>query len=137
MSYRIDYAGEKGIARFAGGSGSGTRVFTSKDPLVGDVATKIEQSLPGRVTSVNKVVYRPDGSILTDLDIELDNIVIQVKTGGGKGVTKQLVNSVNNTGKIAIGYVPNIKPSVLKEATNNGFQVFRNMDDLIEFISKN
>ena len=73
------------------------------------MATQIEQSLPGRVTSVNKVVYRPDGSILTDLDIELDNIVIQVKTGGG----------------------------VLKEATNNGFKVFTNMDDLIEFISQN
>lgn len=38
---------------------------------------------------LNKVVYRPAGSILTDLDIELDNIVIQVKAGGGKGLTKQ------------------------------------------------
>lgn len=43
------------------------------------MATQIEQRLPGRVASVNKVVYRPDGSILTDLDIELDNIVIQEK----------------------------------------------------------
>lgn len=123
-----------------GGSKSGsttTRVFTSKDPLVGDVTTQIEQSIPGRVTSVNKVVYRPDGSILTDLDIELGNIVIQVKTGGGKGLTKQMVNSANSTGKIAIGYVPDVKPSILKEATNNGFKVFTNMDDLIEFISQN
>ncbi len=55
------------------------------------MATQIEQSIPGRVTSVNKVIYRLDGSILTDLDIELDNIVIQVKTGDGKGLTKQLV----------------------------------------------
>ena len=117
-------------------SGRGTRIFTSKDPLVGDVATQIEQRLPGRVTSVNKVVYRPDGSILTDLDIELDNIVIQVKAGGGKGLTKQLVNSANNTGKIAIGYVPDIKPSVLKEANKKGFQVFKNTEDLIEFISQ-
>lgn len=100
------------------------------------MATQIEQRLPGRVTSVNKVVYRPDGSILTDLDIELDNIVIQVKAGGGKGLTKQLVNSANNTGKIAIGYVPDIKPSVLKEANKKGFQVFKNTEDLIEFISQ-
>ena len=69
-------------------------------------------------------------------NLELDNIVIQVKTGGGKGLTKQLVESANYTGKIAIGYVPNIKPSVLKEANENGFQVFRNTDDLIEFISQ-
>ena len=72
------------LQMFAGKSGSGTRVFTSKDPLVGSVATQIEQKLLGRVASVNKVVYRSDGSILTDLDIELDSIVIQVKTGGGK-----------------------------------------------------
>lgn len=98
---------------------------------------QIEQSLSGRVTSVNKVVYRPDGSILTDLDIELDNIVIQVNTGGGKGLTKQLVNSVNSTGKTAIGYVSDVKPSVLKEAINNGFKESTNMDDLIEFISQN
>ena len=117
-------------------SGDIPRVFTSRDPLVGYVAMQIEHSLPGRVISVNKVVYRPDGSILTDLDIELDNIVIQVKTGGGKGVTKQLINSANSTGKTAIGYVPDVKPSVLKEATNNGFDVFTNMDDLIEFISQ-
>lgn len=51
-------------------------------------------------------------------------------------MTKQLVESANYTGKIAIGYVPNIKPSVLKEANENGFQVFRNTDDLIEFISQ-
>ena len=54
------------------------------EEVSGDVATQIEQSIPRRVTSVNKVVYRPDGSILTDIDIELDNIVIQVKTGGDK-----------------------------------------------------
>lgn len=125
-----------GVVRNAVEGGSNTRVFTSDDPLVGDVATQIEQHLPGRITSVNRVVNRPDGSILTDLDIELDNIVIQVKTGGGKKLTKQLINSVNSTGKIAIGYVPDIKPSVLKEATNNGFQVFTNIDDLIEFISQ-
>lgn len=49
---------------------------------------------------------------------------------------KQLIDSVNNIGKIAVGYVLGVKPSVLMEATNNGFQVFTNMEDLIEFISR-
>ena len=86
---------------------------------------------------VNRNIYRSDGSILTDLDIELDTIVIQVKSGGGKGLTTQLINSADGTGKIAVGYAPNIKPSVFKEATNSGFNVFTNMDDLIEFIINN
>ncbi len=143
----ITVMGSKGSAKIGWGydnpeevqieNGRGTKVFTSKDPLVGDVATQIEQSLPGRVKSVNKVVYRSDGSILTDLDIELDSIVIQVKAGGGKGLTKQLINSANSTGKTAIAYAPDVKPSVLKEATNSGFKVFTNIEDLIEFISQN
>lgn len=55
------------------------------------MATQIEQRLPRRVTSVNKVIYRPDRSSLTDLNIELDNIVIQVKAGGGKGLTLLMI----------------------------------------------
>lgn len=31
--------------------------------------------------------------------------------------------------------VYSVKPSVLKDGTNNGFKVFTNIDDLIEFIS--
>ena len=56
------------------------------------MATQIEQEFPGSVNGVNRIVHRPDGSILTDLDIELENIVIQVKSGGGKGLTRQLTN---------------------------------------------
>ena len=33
------------------------RVFTSKDPLVGDVATAIDKAVPGKVVDVNQIVY--------------------------------------------------------------------------------
>lgn len=123
--------------KFSNSGGSGVRVFESKDPLVGEVATQIEREFPGSVNGVNRIVHRPDGSILTDLDIELENIVIQVKSGGGKGLTRQLINSANYIKKIVIGYAPEIKPSVLNEAQKNGFQVFTNIADLLEFIGKN
>ena len=64
------------------------------------------------MAGVNRIVHRPDGSILTDIDIELENIAIQVKSGGGKGLTRQLINTANYLEKIVIGYAPEIKPSV-------------------------
>lgn len=138
--------GEKGIAAFSTADFSvskgmsesdvGSRIFTSKDPLVGELATQIEKEVPGKVIAVNKKVYRNDGSVLTDLDIELDNIVIQVKSGGGKKLTQQLIASEESTGKTAIGYVPKVKPSVLKEANEKGFKVFTNIEDLIEYINE-
>lgn len=110
------------------------RTFTSKDPLVGETATEIDKAIPGKVVEVNKIVYRTDGTILTDYDIVLNDMIIQVKSGGGKGLTKQLIASTESSGKIAIGYVPDIKPSVYKEATRNGYKVFTNLDDLINSI---
>ena len=114
-----------------------TRVFKSKDPLVGEVATRIEQEFPNSVKGVNRIIRRPDGSPITDLDIELENIVIQVKSGGAKGFTGQLINTANSINKNVIGYAPDIKPSVLKDTQRHGFDVFTNISDLLEFISRN
>jgi len=110
------------------------RVFTSNDPLVGDVATAIDNAVPGKVIDVNQIAYRADGTILTDYDIVLDNMIIQVKSGGAKGLTKQLIASSQSSGKIAIGYAPDIKPSVFKEATRNGYNVFTDLESLLEYI---
>ena len=98
--------GEKGIAAFSTADFSvskgmsesdvGSRIFTSKDPLVGELATQIEKEVPGKVIAVNKKVYRDDGSVLTDLDIELDNIVIQVKSGGEKMKSVILISPSEN-----------------------------------------
>ena len=130
----------------AGGGGNGlktgiaeggvntARVFTSSDPLVGDLANSIEKGFPGRVCGVNRVIKDLNGRIITDLDIELNNIIIQVKSGGGKGLSTQLQNTANATSKIVVGYGPSIKPSVIKGAQANGFSVFANVDDLFNFI---
>ncbi|GHU61376.1 hypothetical protein FACS189418_0930 [Clostridia bacterium] len=49
-----------------------SRIFTSSDPLVGDLATAIDKAVPGKVVDVNRIIKDSSGRILTDLDIELE-----------------------------------------------------------------
>ncbi|MDO5560512.1 MAG: DUF1906 domain-containing protein [Oscillospiraceae bacterium] len=113
---------------------SNRKVFTSNDPLVGDLATNIEANLSGRVVGVNKIIIGDDGLIKTDLDIELDNAVLQVKKGGGKGMVSQLERTAKITNKTVIGYGPDIKGSIVKGANAKGFNVFRSESELIEYL---
>ena len=56
--------------------------FFSQEPLVGTLANDIESRYPGHVVAVNKEVTTPDGNVVTEFDIETQNAVIQVKSGG-------------------------------------------------------
>lgn len=114
--------------------GGNPRIFTSTDPLVGDLATNIEAKFPGRVVDVNRIVRGADGKIITDFDIELDNAIIQVKEGGGKGMVSQLERTANATNKTVIGYGPDLKGSIVKGANAKGFNVFRSEAELLEFL---
>ena len=78
---------------------SKSKIFVSPDKYVGETATQIEAEFPGKVVSINKKVYRDDGFLLTDFDIELDNIIIQVKAGSGKKLTSQLIRTQSVTKK--------------------------------------
>ena len=96
------------------------RVFKSSDPLVGDLATKIDAAYPGHVVGVNVPIRDAAGRLVTDADILLKNGVVQVKSGGGKGLTSQLQRTEQATGLPTIGYGPDLKPSILRgcAATN-------------------
>ncbi|MFI1352682.1 RHS repeat-associated core domain-containing protein [Streptomyces sp. NPDC020898] len=113
------------------GSSSGPRTFTSDDPLVGDVANEIEAKYPGLVDDVNVPVNRPDGSTLTDFDVELKNAVIQVKAGPGKGAGAQVTRTQEGTDKPVIVYGPKLRPSVVKEVNGRGAIGVPSMDDLL------
>lgn len=75
-----------------------------------------------------------DNKIITDFDIELDNVIIQVKEGGGKGMVSQLERTATATNKTVIGYGPDLKGSIVKGANAKGFNVFRSADELMEFL---
>ena len=116
--------------------GATTRIETweSTDPLVGDLANSIDDAMPGKVIDVNKVVKNTDGRIVTDFDIELDNAVIQVKSGGGKGLTTQLKNTSSVTTKEVVAYVPDAKPSIIKSVLENDYKIFTDIEDLINYL---
>jgi len=105
MAFRASKAAKKG------------RVFKSSDPLVGELATKIDAAYPGHVVGVNVPIRDAAGKLVTDADILLKNGVVQVKSGGGKGLTSQLERTEKATGLPTIGYGPDLKPSVLKGCT--------------------
>ena len=121
-----------------GNGGAGSRTFTSTDKYVGETANAIEARSPGNVVGVNRVVTDSTGRIITDYDIELNNYVIQVKSGTAKGLTTQMQNTAASTGKTVIGYTPDLNSSsaVVKGVQNAGFNIFTNLDDLLNFIGK-
>ncbi|KGE19584.1 hypothetical protein PWYN_09730 [Paenibacillus wynnii] len=124
---------------FGKAEGTGdVRTFTSADKYVGETANAIEVKYPGKVVDVNKKVYRPDGTPLTDYDIELDNAIIQVKQGGGKGSTRQAINTASSTNKEVIVYLPDQSPNsaVVKGLQKEGFSVFTNQEDLINHVGR-
>jgi hypothetical protein len=113
------------------------RTWSASGKYVAETANAIEASFPGRVQAVEQLVYRLDGSILTDFDIVLDNVVIQVKSGTGKTLTSQLIESATGTTKTVIGYTPNLNPSsaLVKGCKAAGFEVFTSLDELLQFIA--
>ena len=107
-------------------------LFVSGDPIVAEVANGIEAAYRGLVKAVNVVVHRPDGSVLTDIDIQLDGTSIQVKTGGGKGMTKQMVETQRFTGQRTIAYGPDLGPTLVKNLRRMGFEVYTTEAELIK-----
>ena len=106
--------------------------FISDDPLVGDLANEIEAALPGSVRGVNVPIYDTDGNKVTDADISLDVAIIQVKSGGGKKPTGQVVRTHKATAMRVIAYGPDLKGSVVRGIRDRGFEVYEDAASLIE-----
>ncbi|UPL50226.1 hypothetical protein [Hymenobacter sublimis] len=110
------------------------RAFTSNDPYVAELANEIEAAYPGHVISVNRSVYRPNGQIATDYDIETSNAVIQVKSVGN-GLVDQILRTEQTTSKPVIGYGPKLKPSVVKSAQSRELLVTKDKQLLIDVLN--
>ncbi len=113
----------------------GGRTFTSSDPYVADLANAIERAYPGHVVDVNRVVYGLDGKQLTDYDIVLKNAIIQVKKNSrGKGVTRQVITSMESSGLPVIGYSPGLGRHARRSIEKAGGLAVGSLDDLIELV---
>ena len=91
------------------------------------------------MVDVNSKMYKPDGTLLTDADINLTDTIIQVKSGSGKGLTSQMMKTATGTGKNVIGYAPDLNPSsaLVKGAEKAGYKVFTSWEDLLNYLSNN
>ncbi|MBI2571595.1 MAG: hypothetical protein HYV63_31685, partial [Candidatus Schekmanbacteria bacterium] len=123
----------------AGGAGEmagavAPRTFTSTDPIVADLANKIESVYPGHVVGVNVPITDATGMLVTDADILLRNAAIQVKSGSGAGLTRQVLVTESATGLPTIGYGPRLGGSVLRGIQQSGGLVTRDEKLLIEVV---
>ncbi len=110
------------------------RVFTSTDPLVGDLATEIEAAYSGHVMAVNEPIYDASGRVVTDADIVLRNAIIQVKAGRGAGLTRQVFVTEKATGKVTIGYGPSLGKHVVLGIEERGGLVTRDRSLLMQIV---
>jgi len=111
-----------------------TTPFVSNDPGVGELANKLEAAYPGSVRGVNMPVYDSDGRLITDADIRIGNVIVQVKSGRGSGLTRQ-VRKTATTGLRIIGYGPNLGLHVMRGLRREGFEVYNNEADLLKALA--
>ena len=105
--------------------------FNSDDPLVGDLANEIEAAKPGMVKGLNIDVFRPDGTKATDVDIQVDGAAIQVKSGSGAGLTRQMNTTKQLTGLRTIAYGPELGPTLQRNLRSLGYEVYTKKEDLL------
>jgi hypothetical protein len=112
------------VGRASGGVWVHNPVWCSPDPHVANIANAIEAEYPGHVVRVNEIIQDSSGLTITDIDIETQNAIIQVKSGTGGGLGRQITSSmrpeVNPTGKPVIGYAPRMSRHVIREVDGRG-----------------
>jgi hypothetical protein len=111
------------------------RTFSSPDPLVGDLATDIERALTGRISGVNTHVPMSNG-LTREVDIEIGDIVIQVKDGNARGLQKQIELTRATTGRPTIGYASGMPHGAWLQAAREGVPIARTEDELIQMIKE-
>jgi hypothetical protein len=61
--------------------------------------------MPGRVVDVNSQRMMSNG-LSREVDIDLGNLIVQVKDGNARGLTGQIARTAQSTGIRTIGYAP-------------------------------
>lgn len=131
----LDLAGLGGRAAEGAGASSDARVFASTDPHVADVANGIESAMPGRVLAVNGKVPMING-LSREIDVNLGDMLIQVKGGNARGLVGQIQQTEATTGIRTMGYAPNMPTAAWVSAARDGVPIARNMDELFAMIKE-
>jgi RHS repeat-associated protein len=111
------------------------RTFVSKDPYVGSAANYLEKALPGRVQGVNTYIRKTDG-LSREVDIDLGNVVVQVKSGNARDLIGQVNKTTASTGRTTIGYAPDMRPNAWRAAALQGVPIARTPDELVALVKE-
>lgn len=112
------------------------RVFVSRDPLVADVARVLEAERPGWVRALNHDIPYADGSDMREIDIDLGDTVVQVKSGDARRIIRQMEATIATTGRTVVGYAPTMRPGAWVEAAQRGLPIARTPDELIAILKE-
>jgi RHS repeat-associated protein len=110
------------------------RTFESVDPLVADLANKIEAEIPGRINGVNRTLNLVTRKGFREVDIDLGKVIVQVKSGPAGGLTKQLTETARTLGRQVIGYAPDIPNGAWANAARDGIPIARNPAELLAIL---
>jgi hypothetical protein len=114
-----------------------SRFDSLKEPLTPSVAKAIHARWPGTIRYIGRQVVNPaspDGHVMTDLDIQTDHVVIQVKSGGSDGLSKQIDKSRMVTQAPVVAFVPKMSEARLTWYREHGYVVFRRLPELLDFL---
>ena len=73
-------------------------------------------------------------SLSRDVDIDLGNLLVQVKSGNAIGLTGQISKTQSSTGIRTIGYPPGICDGAWRNAASQGIPILRSPDELLAWI---
>jgi len=113
-------------------------MFSSPDPLVGDLANAIESAHPGSVAGVNVNLTNPNtpNARATEADILLRNgTVIQVKSQGYGGLSGQMQRTASATGQRVVGYAPNAPRAAIASGRNTGLEIYTSEAELLAAVA--
>lgn len=111
-----------------------SRLPSSVDRHVPEAVAAIEAALPRRVISVNHDIPMLDGR-MREVDIDLGSVVVQVKGGAARGLTRQILATIATTDRVVIGYAPDMKPGAWLNAVQvEGIPIARTTDELVMMI---
>ncbi|MFC4613985.1 hypothetical protein ACFO3K_04610 [Cellulomonas algicola] len=109
--------------------------FTSSDPFVADAANAIEAAFPGQVRDINNLVPMSNG-LSREVDVDLGDIVVQVKEGNARGLTGQILKTEQTTGRRTIGFAPDMPDGAWQAAARQGIPIARSLDELVAMVGE-
>lgn len=111
------------------------RTFTSDDEHVANLANLLEQAFPGRIRGVNLDKMMANGRT-REVDIDLGDVIVQVKGQNARGLQAQIAKTQNTTGVATIGFAPTISHGAQIDALREGIAIFKDFDKLMAYLKE-